>query len=108
MAREASASCDDLVQREAHSLLKIDLLFALDVLNEVDENLCVGIARERVTLRCKKLLELGVVLNDSVVYDDKSAGIGRVWVRIAVRRLAVSGPSSVTNPKGTMWSFCIG
>ena len=92
----------DFVQREAHGLLKVNLLFVLNVLNEVDQDLGIGVARERITLRCKKLLELGVVLNDSVVHDDKSAGIGRVRMRIAVRRLTVGGPTGVADSEGRM------
>ena len=74
----------------------------LNVLNEVDEDLGIGIARKSVPLRCKKLLELGVVLNDSVVNNDESAGIGRVRVCIPVRRLTVGGPTGMADSEGRM------
>ena len=99
---------DDFVQREAHGLLKVDLLFVLNVLNEVDEDFGIGIARKSVPLRCKKRLELGVVLNDSVVNDNESAGIRRVRVCIAVRRLTVGGPTGVSDSEGRMRTLLVG
>ena len=103
-----SVGSDNFVQREAHGLLKIDLLFVLNVLNEVDEDLGVGIAREGVAFGCEQLFELGIVLDDSVVDNDKSSGIGCVRVRIAVRRLAVGSPAGVSDTQRGVRALCIG
>ena len=98
---------DHLVEGEAHSLLKINLLLVLNVLDEVHKDLGVGIAREGVAFPYQQLLELGVVLNDSVVHNNQSAGIRRMRVCVAVAWLAVGRPASVTDSEGRLGALRI-
>src|SRR5205823_2824827 len=66
-------------------------------LEQVDDDLCVGVGRERVTSRGESALQLAVVLDDSVEDDRELAGVAtgqRVCVLLVDR--AVRRPAGVT------------
>src|SRR5213594_2561653 len=68
-------------------------------LDQVSEHLGVGLGPERVALAAQAVLDLEVVLEDSVVDDDEVAAAIGVGVRVLVRGPAVGGPARVADPE---------
>ena len=91
-----------LVEGESYGLLKVDLLLVLNVLDEVHKNLGVGIAREGVAFPHEQLLKLGVVLDDSVVHNNQSAGIRRMRVCVPVAWLTMGRPAGMADSEGRL------
>ena len=83
-------------QRPAHRILEpVVLHLALD---EVRDDLGVGLGDERVAFALQLLLQLEIVLDDAVVDDDDAAGAVAVRVRVLFGRPAVRGPARVADP----------
>ena len=83
------------LQRAAHGVLEpVVLHLALD---QVRDDLGVGLGLERVPLRLQLVLQLEVVLDDAVVDDDDAAGAVAVRVRVLFGRPAVRGPARVAD-----------
>ena len=82
-------------QRAAHRVLEpVVLHLALD---EVRDDLGVGLGDELVALPLELLLEIEVVLDDAVVNHDDLAGAVAVRMRVLLGRPAVRGPTRVAD-----------
>ena len=66
-------------------------------LDQVRDDLGVGLGLELVPLRLQLLLQLEVVLDDAVVDDDDAAGAVAVRVRVFLGGPAVRGPARVAD-----------
>src|SRR4030095_8181237 len=66
------------------------------VLDQMGEDLGVGLGLELVTLGQEVLLDLEVILDDAVVDDDQRAGAVGVRMRVLLGRRAVSRPARVS------------
>ena len=86
----------DLVQRGAHGRFEPARLFQM-VLDQMREHLGVGLRAERVAGRPQPLLDLEIVLEDPVVYDDEAAAAVGVRMRVLFRRTPVRGPARVAD-----------
>ena len=89
-----------LAERHLHRRQQVDALVFLDILDELDEHLGVGVALELHAFLLQLLLQVGVVLDDAVVDDGQIARLRIMGVRIAARRLAVGSPAGVGNADG--------
>ena len=87
-------SAHDL-QRAAHRLL--EAVVAHLALDQMRDDLGVGLGLELVALPLKLLLQLQVVLDDAVVHDDNPARAVAVRVGVLLGGTAVSGPSGMTD-----------
>ena len=82
-------------QRPAHRVLEpVVLHLALD---EVRDDLGVGLGDERVPFLLQLLLQIEIVLDDAVVDDDDAAGAVAVRVRVLLGRTAVRRPARVAD-----------
>ena len=85
-----------LVVGLAHGRGEVALVVPLD---EVDDDLRVGLGMERVPLRQERLLELAVVLHDPVQHDGQLAlRAAGERVRVRLRDGAVRGPARMAEP----------
>ena len=66
-------------------------------LDQVRDDLGVGLGLELVSLRLQLVLQLEIVLDDAVVDDDDAAGAVAVRVRVLLGRPAVRGPARVAD-----------
>ena len=66
-------------------------------LDEVRDDLRVGLGLELVALRLQLFLQLEVVLDDAVVHDDDAARAVAVRMRVLLGRAAVRGPARVAH-----------
>ena len=66
-------------------------------LDQVRDDLGVGLGLELVALRLQLLLQLEVVLDDAVVHDDDAAGAVAVRMRVFLGGAAVRGPARVAD-----------
>ena len=82
-------------QRAAHGVLEAVVLhFALD---QVRDDLGVGLGDERVPFLLELLLQVEVVLDDAVVHDDDAAGAVAMRVGVLLGRAAVRRPARVAD-----------
>ncbi len=71
-------------------------------LDQVRNNLGVGLGDEGVALFDQLPLEVEVVLDDAVVHDDDAAGAVAMGVCVLFRRPAMRGPARVPDPVFTV------
>ena len=73
------------------------MMLVHSILDELYENLSIGVALEVVTLFLELFAELGIVLDDSVMDDGNVAILGNMRVSVTNRRLSVGSPTGVSN-----------
>ena len=82
-------------QRAAHGVLEaVAVHLALD---QMRDDLGVGLGLELVSLRLQLVLQLEVVLDDAVVDDDDAAGAVAVRMRVLLGRPSVGRPARVAD-----------
>mmetsp|Transcript_17560 Transcript_17560/g.40536 ORF Transcript_17560/g.40536 Transcript_17560/m.40536 type:complete len:267 (-) Transcript_17560:90-890(-) len=86
-----------LRERLPDRLLQCERGNLLDILDELDEHLCVRVRIERVPLALQRLLERREVLDDAVVNQGEAFVRGDVGVRVPLVGLAVGSPASVSD-----------
>src|SRR5262249_55485235 len=79
-------------KRDADGFFQTAIVVLLDVLDEVEEHLRIGIAFKDVSFFKQFAFELGVILDNAVVDHGQPAAGGAMGVRVAVAGLAVGGP----------------
>src|SRR6267378_4103703 len=67
------------------------------MLDQVGEHLGVGLRAERVAGRAQPLLEVEIVLEDTVVHHDEAALAVRVRMRVLLRGAPVGRPARVAD-----------
>ncbi len=72
------------------------------VLDEVGDDLGVGLGDELVALGDERLLEGQIVFDDAVVDDDERAGAVAVRMGVLFRGAAVRGPAGVADAEGAV------
>ena len=82
-------------QRAPHRVLEAVVLHL--ALDEVRDDLGVGLGDERVPLALQLLLQIEIVLDDAVVDDDDLAGAVAVRMRVLLGRPAVRRPARVAD-----------
>ena len=82
-------------QRAADGVLEAVVLHL--ALDQVRDDLGVGLGDERVALALQLVLQVEVVLDDAVVDDDDLAGAVAVRVRVLLGRPAVRRPARVAD-----------
>ena len=83
----------ELLQRAPDGVL--EAVVALLLLDEMRDDLGVGLRLEAVAGRQQPALQVEVVLDDAVVHDDEAARAVAVRVRVLFRRTAVGCPAGV-------------
>ena len=71
------------------------------MLDQVSDDLGVGLRLEGVALRLQPLLDLEIVFEDPVVDDHERTAAVRVRMGVVVGRPAVGGPAGVPDPDGS-------
>ena len=94
-----------------HRVLKLDRLarrlrFVLHLLNQVGNDLGVGLGNKLVALRGQLPLQLEIVFDDAVVHHDDAPGAVAVRMCVLFRGPAVRCPARVSNAEGAVqWVF---
>ena len=66
-----------------------------NILHELNQHLGVGVAAEIDTFLLQLPFQVGIVLYDAIMNYRKVLRLGIMWVSVARRRLAMSGPTRV-------------
>ena len=86
---------DHLIESHLNSCQEIELLMFLDILNELHQHLSIRIRNEGHTFSLEFLLQICIVLNDTIMDDSQVMALGIVGMGIARGRLTMSGPTRV-------------
>ena len=88
---------DDVVEGHGNGLLPADLAGVHHILDQLDDDLGVGLALEMVALAGQFGLQGLIVLDDAVVDQGQPAVLGIMRMGIHVARLAVRRPAGVSD-----------
>ena len=87
----------DFVEGQTNGLFEADLLFGINVFDQMRQNLGVRVREELMTL----VLELGldglVIFDNPVVYQGQQTVVPKMRVGVAVVGFTVGSPASMTN-----------
>ena len=90
-------SANHLTERNLNGSQQIKILLHLNVFDELNEHLCISLALELHTLGNQVLLDVGIVLDNTIMNHGKILA-GRIMrMSIHSRRLTVSSPTSMSD-----------
>ena len=86
---------------------RCSLVFLVIIIHQFNSNFCIGLRIKCITFAKKFILQLLIVLNDSVMNCNNISIITYMWVCIVLRRFAVSCPSGMSDTTCTRNRFSV-
>ena len=86
---------------------RCSLVFLVIIIHQFNSNFCIGLRIKCITFAKKFILQLLIVLNDSVMNCNNISIITYMWVCIVLRWFAVSCPSCMSDATSTRNRFSV-
>ena len=99
---------DHFVQGQLHRRAEIAMVSLLDVLDQLYQYFCIGVALEGVVVVAQHFAQYVVVLDNAVVDNSEGFRLRIVRVRICVVWFAMRGPAGVRDPDGARNVLALG